>query len=162
MELDFYPAFAQHPCTRTLFRGTFARDEIAREKPEPGAYIVNTDRRREPGKHWVLFFVSPERVITYFDSLGSVPLHAEMYDFIGAAKHFFFNKTRLQANDTRTCGLYCLYVAARLSCGQHLRDVMKKFSSKNLLANDRLIPVLVRKEFRVRRYMSCCTPNKAK
>lgn len=162
MEYDFYSIFVQHPCTRPLFRGTFARNEIAREKPLPGIYIVNTDPREETGEHWTLFFISSNREITYFDSLGTVPLHAEMYDFIGEADHFFFNKKRLQAANTTTCGLYCIYVGARLACGHAMSDITAKFSSKYLLANDRLIPVLVRKEYRVRRSLTCCTPNKAK
>lgn len=155
-EWEFYAAFARNHCTRPLFRGTFARDEIAREKPERGIYIVNTAPRSSPGEHWTLFFVSNS--VTYFDSYGIRPLHREYYDFIHPAETFFYNCKRLQGDFSDTCGQYCLYAAALLSCGFSLEDCTRKFSSANFAFNDKLVPVLVNKHYpRRSKGMSCCS-----
>lgn len=164
-EWEFYAAFSRNHCTRPLFRGTFARDEIAREKSEPGLYVVNTAPRSSRGEHWCLMFV-PSTIINnkgnnnilYFDSYGLKPLYKEYYQFIHPRSTFYYNSKRLQGYGTATCGLYCLYVGALLSCGFSLQECTKRFSSTNFSHNDRLIPTLVRKEFPTDRSgMSCCS-----
>lgn len=147
-EIEFYPLFFRNHCTRHLFRGTFARDEIRKQTPEPGLYIVNTAPRRSAGEHWVLFFISPKnKQISFFDSFGMIPLYKEFYDFIGSASKFYYSKKTIQGSTSATCGFFCLYVGALLCCGMTLQECTRKFSATNQGVNDRLIPILVWKEF---------------
>lgn len=159
-ETEFYPLFFRHRCTRNFFRGTFARDEIHRQTPKPGLYIVNTAPRKSAGEHWVLFFISPKsRQISFFDSFGMIPLYEEFYEFIGNVRRFYYSKKRIQGSTSATCGFYCLYVGALLCCGLPLEECTRKFSSTAHDLNDRLIQVLVRKEFgsSSEQDMTCCS-----
>jgi hypothetical protein len=47
--------------------------------------------------------------IEVFDSLGSSK--KDLHVFKGHGKKLIFNKSRVQATGTKTCGLFCLYVA---------------------------------------------------
>lgn len=158
-EHEFYSMFAGNQCTRPWFRGTFSCDEIGQERTSQGLYVLNTAPRSSSGEHWVLFFISPkDNSISYFDSFGIIPIHEEFYDFIGNVSSFFFNKKRIQGFKSNTCRLYCLYVGALLCCGVSLRECTKTFSPTDHRWNDRLISVLVRKQFPSPKLeLSCCS-----
>ena len=47
------------PTTRAHFRGVFAIDELAQAACDPGSYVINLDRRDEPGSHWVAVYIDP-------------------------------------------------------------------------------------------------------
>lgn len=157
-EWVFHSAFRSHFCTRPLFRGTFASDEIGREKLRPGLFIINTAPRSSDGEHWVLCHV--DKVISYCDSYGLKPFFPEFFKFLGKCPEFVYNKKRLQGPTSTTCGHYCLYLGARLACGIPLQDATSKFSSITSV-NDRAIFTLVRKEFPIIG-LRCCSSKETK
>ena len=57
--------------TASLFAGVLARDEFARST-KPGLYVVNTDDSDQPGKHWLVVYISDD-AYGFFDSYGRPP-----------------------------------------------------------------------------------------
>ena len=49
------------PSTRAHFRGVFAIDELTQTSCKPGSYVINLDKRNEPGSHWVAVYVDPNK-----------------------------------------------------------------------------------------------------
>ena len=49
------------PSTRAHFRGVFAVDELTQTVCKPGSYVINLDKRNEPGSHWVAVYVDPNK-----------------------------------------------------------------------------------------------------
>lgn len=97
------------PTTRVHFRGVFAIDELAQTPCMSGSYVINLDRRDEPGSHWVVVYIDPTKadtstkirlpptpllssslhsgqsysaIVEYFDSYGLAPLAPELITFI--------------------------------------------------------------------------------
>jgi hypothetical protein len=68
--------------------------------------------KKNPNKkigHWILLLRPTLEKIEVFDSLGSSKKN--LYAFRIYGKRLVFNQTRVQARGTKTCGLFCLYVA---------------------------------------------------
>ena len=57
--------------THEHFKGVYARDSLT-SHPENGFYIINFDKRGEPGSHWVGVEIG-KNYKTYFDSYGQEP-----------------------------------------------------------------------------------------
>lgn len=149
-EIEIVQCLTQHPLTKSIFKGVFARDELKAQRLQTDTlFIVNTDRREDPGAHWTLFYRSKDGVALYFDSYGMRPLYKEMYDFIlKDSEKFDYNTWQLQDVDSSVCGHYVTYFAARLCAGQTLHDIRQNHFSKNKRKlNDRIILTLFRQEF---------------
>ena len=143
-ELELDQCLRHHPLTAKSFRGVFARDELSRKTLSPGdLYIVNTDLRTSPGKHWVLCCWRDAKPF-FFDSFGKAAYYAEIVAFL--LPSYDYNKTCLQSETTDVCGHYVAYIATQLCAGLSIQDIRKKFSS-NVYLNDRVIVTLFRKEF---------------
>ena len=140
----------QHPLTSHSFKGVYSRDELKNKHLQPGnLFIINTDKRQDPGAHWVLFYRGRSDPPLYFDSYGNPPLHKEMYEFaIKDNETFGYNAWRLQDVDSSVCGHYVTYLAARLCAGESIENIRRAhFSEDNTKLNDRMILTLFRKEF---------------
>ena len=55
------------PSTRAHFRGVFAIDELTQTRCKPGSYVINLDKRDEPGSHWVAVYVDPNKTFNNYD-----------------------------------------------------------------------------------------------
>ena len=53
------------------FRGVFARNALPL-RPKMGFYIINFDKKGEPGSHWISIEIG-KNWNTYFDSYGKEP-----------------------------------------------------------------------------------------
>ena len=51
------------------FNGVFSRDNLPNNNIKNGAYVINLDKYRDTGTHWVALYVN-NKTITYFDSFG--------------------------------------------------------------------------------------------
>jgi len=62
--------------TKPFFRGVFCADEVPfqskSDKKQKCFYVFNLDNLDEPGSHWVVVMLSPQRNL-YFDSYGEPP-----------------------------------------------------------------------------------------
>jgi hypothetical protein len=75
----------------------------------------------------------------FFDSLGSAP---ETYHrrfaivLIVNGPQYYYCSSRIQPDDTDTCGLYCLYYFKRRHRGMELPDIVEDFSTVDLKRNE--------------------------
>ena len=128
---------------RELFKGLF-RDRVlcrrvAHAGVRPRTFIVNTDTCDRGGSHWVAFHFPLVGPTEFFDSLGSAP---ETYYrhfanvLIVNGPQYYYCSSKIQPDDTDTCGLYCLYNFKRRHRGMKLPDIVKDFSTVNLKGNE--------------------------
>ena len=65
--------------------GVFVADEIPKTVISfPEAWIINTDNKTEPGKHWVAFYISYKRDGEFFNRYDGKP------SFYSDRSHVFF------------------------------------------------------------------------
>jgi len=124
------------------FIGVYARDTLPYRVQLPMALIVNTDKRSQPGTHWVAIYIDTNGVGEYFDSYGLPPLYMEFLEFllVNAPNGYFCNKITLQCFDCVTCGKYCAaYCVTRLK-GFTYAYFISLFTS-NTYRNDELIKI---------------------
>jgi hypothetical protein len=102
-------------------------------------FIVNTSRATVPEvTGWRFTFPSWDPA-NFFDSLGNVPetYHRRFPNvLIVNGPQYYYWSSRIQPNDTDTCGLYCLYYFKRRHRGMELPDIVKHFSTVDLKGNE--------------------------
>ena len=93
-------------------------------------YIINLDYSTGPGTHWVaLYNVGPKPI--YFDSFG-VWKPKELTKI----KNLVFNDYRIQSRNSRSCGLYCIYVCDQLLASREFIDILLDFSPIDFMLNE--------------------------
>lgn len=113
-------------------------------------FILNTDSYKGPGIHWcTAIFPSGKNYCEFFDPLGK---HPAEYKF---EKPLFkkcdvirFQEFPVQASESSTCGHHCLFFAFHRSRGLSMKSVIKKYSSRNLIKNDKMVQHFVNKNFK--------------
>ena len=96
----------------------------------PHTFIVNTDTCDRGGSHWVAFHFPLVGPVEIFDSLGNAPetYHRRFPNvLIVNGPPYYYCSSRIEPNDTYTCGLYCLYSLKRRHRGMELPDIVKDF-----------------------------------
>lgn len=130
--------------------GVFAADEIPKIVSSfPAAWIINTDRKTKPGKHWVTFYISSKRDGEFFDSYGRKPsFYSDRFHdfFINSGINLKYNGKQLQNNDSETCGYYCIYYLVNRCRGLQMGDIIHNFSN-NHRTNDLFVYDVVREAF---------------
>lgn len=129
--------------------GVISADEIPKRiSSYPTAFIINTDRKRDPGRHWLAFYVTSQRG-EFFDSYGQRPSF-----YSGGFNDFFvvnnltlqYNDKRLQSMDSNACGYYCVYYLINRCRGVPMEEILHTFSN-NLNNNDTFVFDFVRNTF---------------
>ena len=62
------------------FNGVYSRNDLSKIKD--GEYIINLDKSKLKGTHWIAFSVNPENV-TYFDKFGVEHVSKQIEKFAG-------------------------------------------------------------------------------
>lgn len=122
-------------CDQTLLQqmiGIFSVDEIPKQRftSFPISFIINTDIKSGPGKHWVAFHASNHRG-EFFDSYGLKPsfYSDRVLDFCTSNNlTLLYNDKRLQSKDSKTCGYYCMYYLVNRCRGVPLNEIVRPFS----------------------------------
>lgn len=129
---DIYRLLTYNDSTCRMFKGVFAVNEVP--PLENKSFVVcNTQRRSQPGEHWVLLFKNNDRT-TYFDSFGLAPIELPLRKI-----HIDeFNDKCIQSLYSPFCGCYCTYVAYMLCNGAPLSVCVSPFGS-NLCENDLIV-----------------------
>lgn len=140
-EDDIERLLSYSDATTKMYRGVRALDEATLLK-EPGFYICNTDRRSQPGTHWILYMRTKNDNHIYFDSFGLPPVESELQKLVVDE----YNSKCLQSLYSPFCGMYCAFFASRLCRGYTLQECVSLFSD-NLVRNDLTIIKLVEDEF---------------
>lgn len=119
----------------------FSADEIPQSiSYYPSAFIINTDRKRDPGTHWLAFYVSGQKG-EFFDSYGRKPSF-----YSGGFSDFFavnnltlqYNDKRLQSKDSNACGYYCIYYLINRCREVPMNEIIRSFSD-DLNNNDAFV-----------------------
>ena len=101
-------------------------------------YFINSDPSFLPGKHWVCVFSPNSSHPEFFDSLGRAPSAYSDAIPIFLGEKYVYNSIRLQAPNSSTCGLYCLYYLYHRLRGHTFFEILDRFS-KDLEHNDALV-----------------------
>ena len=131
------------PFVRRQFGGVCAADELPLRVPyRPSVYLVNTDKKRQPGRHCVTFYFPRKGPSEFFDSMGRSP---EYYNrrfktvLLKNGSNYVANAIRVQSWETTTCGHFCLFYSAHRCRGWSMRRIVHSFDSKHLRVNERVI-----------------------
>jgi hypothetical protein len=124
------------------FGGVIARDDLLLLSENEISnhnkfFIVNTDPRNKPGKHWICIYVDKESC-EFFDSLGRHPSYYHntfVYFLINNGPRFSYNSKRIQNFGSNLCGEYCVQFAILRSNGYSMNDILARFSN-NFEMND--------------------------
>ena len=107
------------------------------DKIKNGAYVINPDKYRDFGTHWIALYVN-NKSVTYFDSFGVEHIPKEIKKFIGN-KNVITNIFRIQVYDSIICGCFCTgFIDFMFSCNS-LTDFAKLFSPNDFKKNDDMI-----------------------
>jgi hypothetical protein len=135
-----------HPHTAPYFRGVFARDELPTYVTPGSLYIINHSHRRKMGTHWVLIFITNTKVPIYFDTSGLPAIFPEYRTVLDKYPFYIYNTKKIQSDQSRSCGLYCVLIALYLSRGLTLYEARNKFTS-DLNGNEKRLVTYILKEF---------------
>ena len=86
------------------FIGAYLRNNLPKIKD--GAYVINLDKYKSIGTHWIGLPVNSNNVI-YFDSFGVEHIPKEKKKIIGN-KNITTNIYRIQAYNSIMCGYFCI------------------------------------------------------
>ena len=84
----------------------------------------------------------PVGLVEFFDSLENAPetYHRRFINVhIVNGPQYYYCSSRIQPDDTDTCGLDCLYYFKRRHRGMELLDIVKDFSTVDLKGNENTI-----------------------
>ena len=76
----------------------------------PCGFIVNTDKAKDPGEHWVAIILLRRQRGEYFDSFGLPPLEKEIGNYLNerCANGWIYNSVSLQHPLSESCGRYSI------------------------------------------------------
>ena len=120
-------------------KGVYYRDNLPERnsaKIKDGAYIVNLDEYSDIGTHWVALYVLNNSV-TYFDDFEVEHIPREIKTFI-SDKNIKTNIFIIQANDSITCGYFCIGFSNFMLAGKILTDFTNLFAPNNFKKNDNI------------------------
>ena len=125
------------------FAGCFARDELSSLSiySYPVYLIVNTDIRKNRGKHWITIRIC-HSYVELFDSLGLIHHNCLPTDILAFIQRFAVSRTFIfneptQPRNSILCGFYSIfYVFVRQHCSY---KTIESFFSKKLSENDAII-----------------------
>lgn len=118
--------------------GVYSIDTLP-DRISDSIFFINSDPSDLPGEHWVcVFFPHQNSPAEFFDSLGHEPNYYSSNIAHFMNNNFKYNTQRLQAYNSSTCGLYCLFFLYYRVRGYTFSDILSKFSS-NLNLNDSIV-----------------------
>lgn len=144
-------ALLAHPDTRGIFESVCARDTLPSRarKARPVAYICNTAKAKENGRHWVCFFFNKRAPPEFFDSYGGKPKYKSFKRLLGPS--YKWNRRQIQHQVTTVCGQHCMNYVLQRSKNRTMEEILNNFSSKNLMGNDWEVNRTVQRNFHVRK-----------
>ena len=118
------------------FNGVFSRNNLPK-KIKDGAYVINLDEYADVGARWISLF-SNRNELFYFHSFGVEQFLDKIKEFIGN-KNIETNISGVQANNSVTCGYFCIGFIDFTLAGKKLTDYTNLFSPHDFKTNDNII-----------------------
>ena len=114
----------------------YSRNNLPR-KINDGAYVINLDECANIGTHWIALFCNRNKIV-YFDSFGVELVPEEIKKFV-RNKNILANIFRVQANNLKMCGYFCIGFIDFMLGGKKLTDFTSMFSPYDFKKNDGII-----------------------
>ena len=118
------------------FNGVFSRNNLPK-KIKDGAYVINLDEYADVGTHWIALICNRSEV-AYFDRFGVEHVPKEIKEFTGN-KSIRANIFRVQANDSVTCGYFCVGFIDFMLASKKLTHFTNTFSPYDFGKNGNII-----------------------
>ena len=104
--------------------GVYSRNNLPKQIKD-GAYVINLDEYKNTGTHWVSLFYKKKEIV-HFDSFGFEHIPEEIKKFIGH-RNIKANTYRVQANNSKMCGYFCIGFIDFMLAGKTLTDYTNLF-----------------------------------
>ena len=129
--------------------GCFACDQLPNTYPENALAVVNLDRIKDFGSHWVVVSSLDKNRTLYLDSFGR-PLNNA---YIAASlknrkKPIFHNKIVLQHPLSQYCGFFCIFFCYFLARNYSIEEILKTyFNPPKSIYSDLLVKNFIKEIF---------------
>ena len=107
------------------FNGVFSRNNLPK-KIKDEAYVINLDEYADVETHWIALFCNRNKIV-YFESFGVEHVPEEIKKFF-ENKNIKANIFQVQANDSVTCGYFCIGFIDFMLVGKKLTNYTSLFS----------------------------------
>lgn len=119
------------------YKGTFMSDALPERIADNGSYVVNLDKQRDDGTHWVAIYNDPKNdYVEYFDSFGLQPNKDTERFLRTSGKSIKMNSTQLQHLMSKSCGYFAIWYIQERNKGKSQYDVIYSMSMDNPLENE--------------------------
>ena len=138
-----------HPKTKKFFKGVYSSNTLPKLlKSEKKMFVVvNLDPSYKNGSHWIAMMKTPKnKHNVYFDSYGKKPPFKHFKTFL--KNKYNWNKQQLQHDLSTACGQWCIFFIWEKCNGKEMKDIISKFSKKDLLSNDHIVNRFVEENFK--------------
>ena len=119
------------------FNGVCSRDNLPKTVKNETACTVNLDNYKNTGRHWIALYLKDNEVI-YFDSFGVEHIPKEIKRFI-EHKNIKTNIFKIQADNSITCGYFCIGFIDFTLTGKRLIDFTGLFSPYDFKKYDDIV-----------------------
>jgi hypothetical protein len=136
------------PRLQDAFIGVFPRDRMPTPIHRNTGLVLNIETHDQPGLHWVALYRDEQGNLEFWDSYG---IHPSLYGINPPAAQFRMNTCTLQCSNSAVCGEYCIfYLFHRAVLNWSMDDIVRYFSSRQCIVNDRSVLHYVNTYFHVR------------
>ena len=118
----------------------FSRDSLPNQIKKNECGIVNLNKKKQPGSHWVAYR-NGKLNTEYFDSFGlEMPFEVAQY-LDTSGKQIYYSGDEIQERDSVLCGYWCLYYLLERQNGVSMLNVIHntEFDMNNQAINHRFI-----------------------
>lgn len=113
--------------------GVFAFDKLPKIDIYPSCLILNTDKSKDPGSHWLAIYFSKSRTAEFFDSFGQQPDYFELDEYLREnSNKIIYNDVTIQGLGSNYCGLYSILFLYLRNRGHNFSKIINFFKSKNI------------------------------
>ena len=120
------------------FCGIYPLDMIPENLPANSLIVVNQDRAMQTGSHWIVLHYKENNIIEHFNSVGKPPKRFIHNLVIGNKNTYMYNNKRLQACNSNTCGLFCLYYSFYSCRLVSFAKILESFTAR-LSENEKIV-----------------------
>ena len=117
------------------FKGVYSGNYLPKVKR--GVNVINLDEYKSIGTLWEALYVSSDD-LTYFDSFWVKYISKDIRKFIDN-KNSIINIYRIQANDSKMCGYFCIGFIDFMRKGRILIDYINLLSPTKCEKNEKII-----------------------
>lgn len=125
------------------FQGVYPSDHIPLLSENNSSVIVNFDKYKEPGSHFIAIFRKNKNKVLYFDSLKMGIVPADIANYLNQYIHVFDFSKQIQLDNSTYCGFYCiLFIFCMLISEKYWIKICSKFKFGSELNDNMCIKLI--------------------